>query len=117
MPLIASIIAIVLIITTKWAVKFEIPYWHAYKISVIHGVINVLISLRFQPLRYIVLGEFFSLLLLLVIQVLIGAAIYGVLIKYPNSKKSIGFGKGLLIQLYVIAIAACISVVIGMFLF
>ena len=111
-PIISLITAAFIMVITRWAVKFKIPYWTAYKIAIIAALVNLVISIPFN-----VLGIFWAHLLNFVVSFFVQSAIYGTMIKYPESNESIGYGKGLLISLYLLLIGVVLGCVFGCIIF
>ncbi len=109
-PIVCLIAAVFLRFATRWAVKFKIPYWTAYKIAIIAAVVGYVISIPFDVLGT---GTLWAGLLELVVYFLVHSAIYGKMIQRAQTKESIGFGKGMLITLYVILIWIVLACVIG----
>ena len=107
-PIVCFLSALFLKIVTGWAVKFSITYWTAYKIEIIAAVIGFVIRVPFD-----VPGILWSLLLSLVVHLLSHSIIYGQMIKQPDTNEPIGFGKGLLIWLYLLLIWIPLAVVLG----
>lgn len=111
-PIVCLLAAVFLRMTTRWAVRIDIPYWTAYKITIIVAVVNLVISIPFG-----VPGTFWAHLFALVVIFFVQSAIYGTMIKYPESNESIGYGKGLLISLYLYLIGLVLGCVFGCIIF
>ena len=111
-PIVCLLYAVFLRMTTGWAVKFTIPYWTAYKIAIIASLVNFVIGIPFE-----VLGTFWAQLLNFVVSFFVQSAIYGAMIKYPETDESIGYGKGLLISLYLLLIGLVLGCVFGCIIF
>jgi peroxiredoxin len=111
-PIVCLLGAVFLRMTTRWAVRIDIPYWTAYKIAIIAAVVNLVISIPFD-----ILGTIWAQLLNLVVIFFVKSAIYGTIIKYPESNESIGYGKGLLISLYLLLIGLVFGCVLGCIIF
>jgi peroxiredoxin len=107
-PILSFLGAVFLKIVTRWAVKFNIPYWTAYKIEIIAAVIGFVIRVPFD-----VPGTLWSLLVSFVVHLLVNSIIYGTMIKQPDTNESIGLGKGLLIWFYLLLIWIPLVVVLG----
>ncbi len=107
-PIVSFLGAVFLKIVTRWAVKFNIPYWTAYKIEIIAAVIGFVIRVPFD-----VPGILWALLLSFVVHLFVNSIIYGQMIKHPDTNESIGFGKGLLIWFYLLLIWIPLAVVLG----
>ncbi|MBW8040758.1 MAG: redoxin domain-containing protein [Planctomycetes bacterium] len=111
-PIVCLIVAVFLRIATRWAVRFEVPYWTAYKIAIITSVVGFVIGIPFN-----IIGIILAHLLDFVLTFFVQSAIYGTMIKYPESNESIGYGKGLLISLYLLLIGLVVGLVIALFIF
>ena len=111
-PIISLITAAFLTLSTKWAVGFYIPYWTAYKITIIVAVVNSIIGIPFIALKTLWI-QFIRIAVTFFVQ----AAIYGKLIKRPETHIPIGFGKGMLISLILLLISIALACVIGFFVF
>lgn len=126
-PIASLLSAVFLRMATKWAVKFKIPYWTAYKIMIIAAVVGFVIGIPFDAIENI--GAKF---LGLVVNFLVASAIYGGMIKYPETddsigyggmnkypetRDSIGFGKGLLISFFFLLIWIVLGLIVGLLLF
>jgi thiol-disulfide isomerase/thioredoxin len=107
-PIVCLITAVFLRFATRWAVKFKIPYWPAYKIALIAAVVSIVIRIPFS-----ILATLWAEFLELVVYFLVHSAIYGKMIKRAETNESIGFIKGMLISLYVILIWIILLCVIG----
>jgi peroxiredoxin len=107
-PIVTFLIALFLKIVTKWAVKFNIPYWTAYKIEIIAAAISFVIRIPLDGL-----GFPWVILASLVVDLFVHSIIYGQMIKHPDTNESIGFGKGLLIWFYLMLFWIAIAAVIG----
>jgi hypothetical protein len=107
-PIVCLIISVFLRMSTKWVVKFKIPYWAAYKITIIAWVVGLVFGIPFN-----ILGTLWAELLELVVYFLVHSAIYGTMIKHPEINEKIGFGKGMLITLYMTLIWIVLACVIG----
>ena len=111
-PIISLITAAFLMVITRLAVKFKIPYWTAYKIAIIAAVVNFVIGIPFD-----ILGTIWAQFLHYVVIFFVQSAIYGTMIKYPESNESIGYGKGLLISLFLLLIGLVLGCVFGCIIF
>jgi len=111
-PIISLITAALLMVITGWAVKFKLPYWTAYKIAIITSVVSFVIGIGFD-----IVGTILARLLNFVVTFFVQSAIYGTMIKYPESNESIGYGKGLLIFLYLLLIGVVLGCVFGCIIF
>jgi peroxiredoxin/Leucine-rich repeat (LRR) protein len=111
-PIISLITAAFLMVTTRWAVKFKLPYWTAYKIAIITSVVSFVIGIPFD-----ILGTILAHLLNFVVSFFVQSAIYGTMIKNPETNESIGYGKGLLIFLYLLLIGLVLGCVFGCIIF
>lgn len=107
-PIVSFLSALFLKIATRWAVKFNITYWTAYKIEIIAAVIGFVIRVPFD-----VPGILLILLLNFAVHLLAHSIIYGQMIKHPDTNEPIGFGRGLLIWLYLLLIWIPVAVVLG----
>jgi peroxiredoxin len=107
-PIVCFLSAVFLKIVTRWTVKFNIPYWTAYKIEIIAAVIGFVIRVPFDVPKIL-----WNLLLSFVVGLLVHSIIYGQMIKHPDTNEPIGFGKGLLIWFYLMLILIPLGVVLG----
>jgi len=112
-PIVSLLSAVFLRMATRWAVKFGIPYWTAYKITLIASVVCAPIGFGMQAVLASAPG---SNLLALVVNFFVAAAFYDQMIKQPESGESIGFGKGLLISFYLVLISLVVGLIIGLLL-
>ncbi|MGB2809317.1 MAG: redoxin domain-containing protein [Sedimentisphaerales bacterium] len=111
-PIVCLLGAVFLRMTTGWAVKFKLPYWTAYKIAIITSVVSFVIGIPFD-----ILGTLWAQFLNFVVSFFVQSAIYGTMIKYPETNESIGYGKGLLISLYLLLIGLVLGCVFGCIIF
>jgi peroxiredoxin len=111
-PIISLITAAFLMVTTRLAVKFKLSYWIAYKIAIITSVVSFVIGIPFD-----ILGTILAHLLNFVVTFFVQSAIYGTMIKYPETNESIGYGKGLLISLFLLLIGLVLGCVFGCIIF
>jgi len=107
-PIVCLLTAVFLRCIARRVVKFEVPYWTAYKISLIAAVVGIVTAIPFN-----ILGTLWAEFLELVVYLLVHSTIYGTMIKNPESNESIGFGKGLLISLFLLLIWFVLACVIG----
>ncbi|MHC4641053.1 MAG: redoxin domain-containing protein [Planctomycetota bacterium] len=107
-PIVSLIIAVFLRLLTGWVVKFEIPYWAAYKIAIIAAVVGFIISIGFDAL-----ANPCANVLAFAVNFVITSAIYAKMIKHPETNVPIGFGKGLLISLYLVLIGIVLGIAIA----
>jgi Leucine-rich repeat (LRR) protein len=111
-PIVSFLGAVFLQIVTRWTVKFGIPYWTAYKITIIAAVVGFVISIGFE-----ILGTLWAQFLNFVVSFFVQSAIYGTMIKYPETEEPIGYGKGLLISLFLLLFGLVLGCIFGCILF
>jgi thiol-disulfide isomerase/thioredoxin len=107
-PIVCLLTAVFLRYIARQVVKFKVPYWNAYKISLIAAVISIVSGIPFN-----ILGTLWAELLELVVYFLVHSTIFGTMIKHPETNESIGFGRGLLISLFLLLIWFVLACVIG----
>jgi len=102
--------AVVLQIATHWACKFRPPYGMAYKACFLVWAPSFVLgyatgfALGGAGVR---LG-WAGIIALEAVGVFFGAAIYGALLKHPDSRRSVGFGKGCVVSLFVLFVRVLI---------
>ncbi|MHC4544304.1 MAG: TlpA family protein disulfide reductase, partial [Planctomycetota bacterium] len=111
-PIVSFLLAVFLRLSAGWVAKFKIPYWTAYKIAIVAALVNFVIGIPFD-----ILGTLWAEFLNLVVSFFVQSAIYGTMIKYPETNESIGYGKGLLISLILLLIGIVLACVIGFCVF
>ena len=107
-PIVCLLTAVFLRYIAGWVVKFKAPYRTAYKISLIAAVVSIVSGIPFN-----IPGTLWAEFLELVVYFLVHSIIYGTMIKHPESNESIGFGRGLLIALFLFLIWFILACVIG----
>lgn len=116
---IGSLIGAVFVrLATHWVCKFTPAYGMAY-VATFYSYLTCNIIGIFVGLMIGTTGNLFNpitIILLMVIGFFIGAAIYGIMIKHPESGP-IGFGKACLVNLVLLLIGAVIFGIIGLIVF
>ena len=115
--------AIILRAAVKWVLKYDIAFGEACKITLIAGGINMVVSIVLGMLFAVVAGSGderaaqtargLSSIVSLPIGFLISSAIYGAMLKFPETDMPVGFGKGALVTLVSYAIGLAIGIVIA----
>ena len=111
-PIICFITAALLMLATKITLGFYIPYWSAYKTTIIVAVVNFIINI---PIN--VLGIPWPQFLGIVVGLFVQAVIFSLIIINPETNDSIGFPKGLLISLILLLMVFALACVFGLFFF